>query len=71
MLSASKSAVGPKNPWREVVGVVADLHQDGVDKEAPASVYLPIMATFFGGDYVSLDVAFVFRSPRAGLGRLD
>jgi ABC-type antimicrobial peptide transport system permease subunit len=45
---------------------VADVHQDGVDKEAPASVYLPIMATFFGGDYVSRDVAFVFRSSRAG-----
>jgi predicted permease len=57
---------GPKNPWREVVGVVADVHQDGVDKEAPASVYLPVLVTFFGGDYVSRDVAFVFRSPLAG-----
>ena len=56
---------GPKNPWREVVGVVGDVHQDGVDKEAPASVYLPVLASFFGGDYVSRDVAFAIRSPRA------
>ena len=62
---------GPKNPWREVVGVVGDVHQDGVDKEAPASVYLPVLATFFGGDYVSRDVAFAFRSPRAGSAGLD
>jgi predicted permease len=57
---------GPKSPWREVVGVVGDLHQNGVDKEAPASVYLPVLASFFGGDYVSRDVAFIIRSPRAG-----
>lgn len=56
---------GPKNPWREVVGVVGDVHQDGVDKEAPASVYLPALVSFFGGDYVSRDVTFALRSPRA------
>jgi predicted permease len=56
---------GPKNPWREIVGVVGDVRQDGVDKEAPASVYLPVLASFFGGDYVSRDVAFAIRSPRA------
>ena len=56
---------GPKNPWREIVGVVGDVYQDGVDKEAPASVYLPVLASFFGGDYVSRDVAFSIRSPRA------
>jgi ABC-type antimicrobial peptide transport system permease subunit len=27
---------------------------------------LPVLASFFGGDYVSRDVAFIIRSPRAG-----
>jgi predicted permease len=57
---------GGKNKWRVVVGVAGDVHQDGVDKEAPASVYLPVLTAFAGGDYVSRDVAFAFRSQRAG-----
>ena len=57
---------GPKDEWHEIVGVVEDVHQDGVDKEAPASVYLPILTILFGGDYASRDVAFVIRSSRAG-----
>jgi putative ABC transport system permease protein len=55
--------------WREVVGVVGDVHQDGVDKEAPTSVYWPILlANFLGrSDVVALrNVTFSIRSPRAG-----
>ena len=29
--------------WREVVGVVADVHDDGLDQKAPAIVYWPIL----------------------------
>ena len=62
---------GPKDEWHEIVGVVEDVHQDGVDKEAPASVYLPILTILFGGDYASRDVAFVIRSSRAGSEALE
>jgi hypothetical protein len=56
----------PKSTWREVVGVVGDVHQDGVDKEVPDSVYLPILANFGAGDYVSRNIAFAIRSSRSG-----
>ena len=59
----------PNDEWREVVGVVGDVHQDGVDKEVPTSVYWPILITHLGADvdvYVSRNVAFTIRSPRAG-----
>ena len=29
--------------WREIIGVVGDVHQDGVDKDAPITVYWPIL----------------------------
>src|SRR5205823_2335899 len=31
--------VSPKDDWRQIVGVVGDVRDDGVDKEAPSSVY--------------------------------
>jgi putative ABC transport system permease protein len=55
--------------WREVVGVMGDVHQDGVDKEAPTTVYWPILLSRFlgGSDVVALrNATFVIRSPRAG-----
>ena len=30
------------SPWREVVGVVADVKLDGVDQDTPMQVFLPI-----------------------------
>ncbi|HXJ96613.1 MAG TPA: ABC transporter permease [Terriglobia bacterium] len=36
-----------KDGWREVIGVVADVRDDGVDKPAPRSVYWPILAAHF------------------------
>jgi predicted permease len=36
-----------KDDWREVVGVVGNIHDDGMDKEAPSSVYWPILAAHF------------------------
>jgi predicted permease len=57
-----------KGDWREVVGVVGDIHQNGVDKEAPSTVYWPILLAGFLGrsDVVALRyVTFAIRSPRA------
>jgi putative ABC transport system permease protein len=57
-----------KDDWREVVGVVGDVHDDGLDKEAPSSVYWPILAAHFESDDIDVRryVAFSIRSPRAG-----
>ena len=57
-----------KDDWREVVGVVRDVHDDGVDKEAPSSVYCPILAAHFTGTELDVRryVAFSIRSRRAG-----
>jgi predicted permease len=61
---------GQKGDWKEVIGVVGDIHRDGVDKEAPASVYWPLLVTNIGGadvfDFALRNVAFVIRSPRVG-----
>jgi predicted permease len=59
---------GSIDDWREIVGVVQDMHDDGVDKEAPSSVYWPVMMDRFEGQKqtVRRDLAFVVRSPRAG-----
>jgi putative ABC transport system permease protein len=58
----------PKDDWREVVGVVRDVHDDGVDKEAPSSVYWPILAAHFTDTELDVRryVTYSIRSPRAG-----
>jgi putative ABC transport system permease protein len=57
-----------KDDWREVIGVVADEHSDGVDKVAPTVVYWPLYAKNFETDPVSVQryISFVIRTPRAG-----
>src|SRR5262245_48377440 len=55
--------------WREVIGVVEDMRQDGVAKEAPTSVYWPILVANIESNsdvYVERTVTFALRSPRAG-----
>jgi putative ABC transport system permease protein len=56
-----------KDDWREVIGVVADEHADGVDKPAPTIVYWPLLAKNFEGAALDVEryVSFVIRSPRA------
>jgi predicted permease len=60
--------VASTDPWREIVGVVQDVHYDGVDKPAPSTVYWPLMMDQFEGQKQNLHrgVAFVIRTPRAG-----
>jgi predicted permease len=57
-----------KDDWREVIGVVADEHADGVDKPAPTIVYWPLFTKNFESDAVSVQryISFVIRTPRAG-----
>jgi predicted permease len=60
--------VANTDDWREIVGVVQDVHDDGVDKAAPSSVYWPVMLDHFEGEKQTLrrNLAFTIRSPRAG-----
>ena len=58
----------PSSPWREIVGVVANVYEDGVHVQPPAIVYWPVLLEKFWGDEVFVDpsVTFELRSPRAG-----
>src|SRR5215469_15803291 len=59
---------GMKDPWREVVGVVGDVHDNGMEQKAPTFVYWPaLMDTFWGNDVqVSRFGTFLVRTNRAG-----
>jgi predicted permease len=56
-----------KDDWRDVIGVVGNIHEDGVDRPAPSSVYWPIL-TYFGGinPIVVRWASVSIRSSRAG-----
>jgi predicted permease len=60
--------VSTKDDWREIVGVVGDVHDEGVNKKPPTCVYWPLLQARFESDDISVrrDVAFVIRTPRAG-----
>ncbi len=60
--------VTTKDEWRDVIGVVGNIHDDGLDKEPPSSVYWPILAAHFEDNNIDVRrwVAFCVRTPRAG-----
>jgi predicted permease len=60
--------VASNDDWREIVGVVADVHQDGVDHPAPTIVYWPLLMGPFEGqkDRAERYITFTVRSDRAG-----
>ena len=60
--------VSAKDDWREIVGVVGDVHDDGVNQNAPTCVYWPLILDRFESEDVSVrrDVGFAVRSPLAG-----
>jgi putative ABC transport system permease protein len=53
--------------WREVVGVVENVRDDGAQKQPPSTVYWPFAIEKFSGEPLNVqrDVAFAVRSPRA------
>ena len=56
-------------PWHEVIGVVQNTRENGVDKEAPAIVYWPPLMNFlFGRNELDAQrtMTFIVRTPRAG-----
>ena len=59
----------PVQPWIEVVGVAQDVHQNGVDEVAPATVYWPVMVKVpYENNSIDTQraVTFVVHSGRAG-----
>jgi predicted permease len=60
--------VASTDDWREIVGVVGDVHDDGVSQPAPGTVYWPMLLDRFEGqkETVRRGIAFEIRSPRAG-----
>jgi predicted permease len=72
---SAQAAVGKRarefgsSPWAEVIGVVEDVRENGVQVAAPETVYWPTMlAAQYGGKGVDVtrDLTFVVRSQRAG-----
>ncbi len=59
---------GTTDDWRQIVGVVADVHDDGLDKKAPTTVYWPLLMNNFDTqkELVQRGVAFVIRTRLAG-----
>jgi len=56
-------------PWHEVIGVVQDVHEKGVQERAPETVYWPsLMSNLYGPGPVGAvrTVTFAIRSDRAG-----
>jgi predicted permease len=63
--------VADDTPWREVVGVVQDVRDNGMDQPAPTIVYWPsFMANFYAGvpTYLTRNVTIAIRSELAGTG---
>jgi predicted permease len=56
----------PKNPWREVVGVVGDERDDGVTRPATTVVYWPMaMRDFWDNEvFVQRYLSYAIRTPR-------
>ena len=58
----------PTGPWREVVGVMNDEYEGGVQVKAPAEAYYPLLMNNFEGNTVLVQrvLWYVVRSQRAG-----
>ncbi len=60
--------VGSSDPWHEIIGVSANVYDDGVSKPPSSAVYWPLYQDNFETqkEMVRRYVNFVIRSPRAG-----
>jgi predicted permease len=77
LFGSAKAAVGQtlreyydkESPWREVVGVVGNVHDDGVHRDAPTTVYFParpVQRLFGIPGLQTRRVTFAVRADRAG-----
>jgi len=60
--------VGATDPWHEVIGVVGDVHDNGVNQDPPTAVYWGLFQGNFATqkELVRRYVHYVIRTPRAG-----
>jgi predicted permease len=65
-------ALAEGDTWREVIGVVQRVHEDGLQQAPPATVYWPVLSeNMFNGPVTGTPSAtFVIRSERAGTASL-
>jgi putative ABC transport system permease protein len=58
---------GMNDPWREVVGVVGNVYDNGVHQQPPTMVYWPVLMDSFWANetFVTRSVAFAIRTERA------
>jgi predicted lysophospholipase L1 biosynthesis ABC-type transport system permease subunit len=59
------------DPWREIIGVVADVREDGLREPAPAIVYFPTLTRQGSAVDVYRSVIIAVRSDRAGTEALN
>jgi putative ABC transport system permease protein len=54
--------------WREIIGVVQDVHEDALHQPAPTMVYFPVLMDNFGGQALvgTRAINLVIRSDQAG-----
>lgn len=54
--------------WREIVGVVGNIHDEGLNEPESSAIYWPPLQVRFDGmqEFLLREVAIVVRSPRAG-----
>ena len=60
---------GPVGPWREIIGIVTDLYDDGAHRPPPVIVYWPARvqtASMGVQHYIPRSMAFAIRSNRTG-----
>ena len=55
--------------WQEVIGVVGDVHHDGLDQDAPATLYWPVLQGDFYGEGMEIQRSLTF-VVRAGPGTM-
>src|SRR5262249_15060728 len=52
--------------WREVIGVVEDLRDNGMDHKSPTIVYWPVLQKNTDAPSLVRNLTYVLRTPRAG-----
>jgi len=69
-----QSAIGKRirvattDPFREIIGVVGNVYDDGVSEKPPTSVYWPVLMKKFEGQESAMRryVSYIVRNPHAG-----
>lgn len=61
--------LGSDTPWRDVIGVASDVHDNGLHEPPPTTVYWPVIVPSLTPSaplFIARSVTFAIRSPQAG-----